>query len=71
MLKNKKTLLTFLFLFLYLLSKSSCIHSNITNDDDEFIDDEEIVYHSTEETPPKKVEPIDEVKNKSKTCINL
>ena len=37
---------------------------NITNEDDEFIDDEEIVYAPPEEQP-KKVEAIDDVKQKS------
>ncbi len=42
---------------------------NITNEDDEFIDDEEIVYAPPEEQP-KKVEAIDDVKQKSKILLN-
>lgn len=64
---RKKIFFPTIFFCLNLVYLSSQIQ-NITNEDDEFIDDEEIVYSPPEE-PPKKVEAIDDVKQKSNISL--
>jgi hypothetical protein len=63
---RRKTFISLLIVCHFFCFNSSYL-SNITIDDDEFIDDDEIVYSQPpQEEPAKKVEAIDEVKNKSK-----
>ena len=61
-------------MIIYTIFINLCLCSNqnisINNDDDEFFDDEEIVYSSNEDINIK-VEPIDDVKNKSNFFINF